>query len=194
METTYETIISFGKHDWNGCGRKINLCTLELRLEREHNTRYNVDYWRFACRGAVWNSKGTDLICAGQCIDDMWDNIEALRADPLFREIHELWKKYHLNDMHAGTPRQEALLEQLQRAKQHEMEARGIKCTLPLVFSYDEATQILKEQGYYIDTHYGQPFEYGKGWAPHEIPEDTVCRIIEIIEENQKKINASKIL
>ena len=61
------------------------------------------------------------------------------------------------------------------------------------VLSYDEATQILREQGYYTDTHYGRPFEYGKGWALHEIPEDTVRRIIEIIEENRKKINSSKI-
>ena len=91
-------IFNFGKIDFYGTGRRINLVEIEVSLS---------DKGVFTASGTIWNSKKTDCVCAGQCLDEISKYIKSDK----FKQIHSLWKKYHLNDMHAGTERQEAALE-----------------------------------------------------------------------------------
>lgn len=44
--------------------------------------------------GIVWNKTNKKEKCSGQCLD----TIKKYINDPLFNEIYDLWKKYHMRD------------------------------------------------------------------------------------------------
>lgn len=90
---------SFGKVDWNGRGRKVNLITVEITLKMEEGKN------TFSASGDIWNASRTDCICGGQCLDE----IAKYTRSPLFKKIYRLWKLYHLNDMHPECEHQEEL-------------------------------------------------------------------------------------
>lgn len=78
---------SFGKIDYNGTGRKINLVELSVTIYDDGGR------FRFAVSGCIWNSTHTDCVIAGQMIDE----IQYVPEDyVLFQEIKRLWSKYHL--------------------------------------------------------------------------------------------------
>ena len=52
----------------------------------------------FSASGNVWNSKHTDIIMGGQCIDTLG---QYLKYNKTYKEILDLWQKYHLNGMNA---------------------------------------------------------------------------------------------
>ena len=89
---------NFGKIDYYGRGRKINLVEVEVRLS---------DDGVFTASATIWNSKHTDCVCGGQCLDEV---AKYVKSDK-FKKIYRLWKQYHLNDMHAGTEKQEEVLK-----------------------------------------------------------------------------------
>ena len=178
----YKTTITFGKHDWNGCGKKINLCAIRVTLRR--TGRAGEEYWKFSCAGFIWNARGTSAICQGQCLDEMYNRVPALQTNQLFCEIYHLWKKYHLNDMHPGTAKQEAILQQQINALRALLARAGEPYENITSFSYTEAVNRLTTAGYYIDTYQGKPYKYGQGFTLREIPEVIVKRIIEIILQN----------
>ena len=78
--------INFGKRAVN------NEITIELELR---DTDKGAEF--SACAN-VWNSKHTDIIMGGQCIDTIG---KYLRGNKTYNTILDLWKKYHLNGMHA---------------------------------------------------------------------------------------------
>lgn len=94
-------VIEFGKIDFYGTGRRINAVTVEMELRGTEERPV------FSCCANVWNAKRTDIVMGGQCLDDLLPYICKYK----FLEIHDLWKRNHLNDMHAGTERQEACLK-----------------------------------------------------------------------------------
>ena len=65
--------------------------------------------------GNILNATQTDFFVCGQCEDTINNIIEKQASESiksLWHIIYYLWKNYHLNDMHPGTPEQEKLLEQ----------------------------------------------------------------------------------
>ena len=89
----------------------------------------------------------------GQCREDMKKYIVAPRHN--FDEIMEVWEKYHLNDMHAGTPTQEKLLHSAN------------------IIDYDEAIEYLKKNNLYIDNGH----KYGSGWRLEKIPSSVLDKV-----------------
>lgn len=143
-------IISFGKVAYYS-NRKENEVTLELNLkEREKGIV-------FSCSAYVWNRIHTDIVAGGQCLDEL---VPYFKHNKLFMEIYNLWKQYHLNDMHAGTEKQEKLLEQYDTR-----------------ISYNEKCKILENNNLLYDNDY----KYGSAWLFREIPEKDLNRIKEII-------------
>lgn len=143
-------VISFGKVAYYN-NRKENEVTIELNLkEREKGIV-------FSCCGNVWNRIHTDIIAGGQCLDSL---VPFFKHNKLFMEIHKFWKQYHLNDMHAGTEKQEKLLEQYDTR-----------------ISYNEKCKILENNNLLYDNGY----KYGSAWLFREIPEKDLNRIKEII-------------
>ena len=149
MEKTFD----FGKIDYYGKGRKINRVTVKVCLEEKGVKDV------FTASGMILNSKETDCICGGQCLDEIAKYVK----DPVFLEIYDLWKKYHLNDMHAGTPKQEAALAA------HFPKGKYI--------DYMDKVKYLESIGLYEDDGY----RYGSSWLYERIPDDALNRIKKLI-------------
>lgn len=149
-----KTVFDFGKIDGYGNGRKT--CKVEIEMEL---TDDNI----FTASGSVWNSRGTDIIMGGQCLDDLckyfYDNSKFLR-------IYWWWKKWHLNDMHAGTEKQELALKDFERDYKAQRK-------------YLESIGLLYDNGY----------EYGTKWLKRHIPYDIQERMREFIKRNEEKKN-----
>lgn len=143
------------KVEAGNAGRR-NLCEVELCLRKNHGKL------AFSCSCAIWNASRTDWLMGGQCLEELLDLARRAKWSreslSLLSEIVSLWKKYHLNDMHAGTPEQEAALK-------------------GFVGGYDERCEHLKQLGLYEVQHEGKPYRYGTAWIHQEIPACDIARI-----------------
>ncbi len=151
---TKRKTVSFGKIDFYGTGRKINAADAEIELRDTENGP------ELAICGNVWNARHTDIVSGGQNLDEMAKHIKSAK----FREIHRLWKLYHLNSMHAGTEAQDRIVSE------HFKDSR---------YDYGEACEALKEAGLYEDHGY----RYGTAWLYREIPDEDLRKIEELIAD-----------
>ena len=87
---------NFGKIDFTGRGRAINRVTVDMEYTEEKC---------FSVSSNVCKCNKTDIICGGQCLDEIAPHIK----NPIFSEILRLWKLYHLNGMHPECEHQAAL-------------------------------------------------------------------------------------
>ncbi|RLI31399.1 hypothetical protein DRO48_00840 [Candidatus Bathyarchaeota archaeon] len=78
-------------------------------------------------------------------------------------EVLYLWRKWHLNDLTAGTFYQELLLDLLDADRS----------------DYEGCVETLKKAGYHSDRGY----KYGHGWLFRPVPEDVVKRLRELFSE-----------
>ena len=146
--------IKLGKIDGYGNGRKMCLAEIEIKL---------TDDGKFSVCGGVWNSRGTDYIMCGQCLDELYPH---LKNNSKFKQVYEWWKKWHLNDMHAGTEKQEQALED---AGMTNWANEYSKCC-----DYLESIGLLYDNGY----------KFGTGWLKREIPTEIQEQMRNFIKEN----------
>jgi hypothetical protein len=99
--------------------RKVNQPEVEMEL------RYTEKGPVLSICGSIWNSKHTDIVMGGQCLDEMM-KIDELANNSLFKRLHRLWSLWHLNGMHAGTEAQENALDDAKKS--------GVK-----ICSYDDS-------------------------------------------------------
>ena len=103
----------------------------------------------------------------GRPRDSSWgqvlDNIESPTGE--LKEIVSLWKRYHLNDLHAGTKKQEDALK-----------LKFPEGSNANKYVHDEQVQYLKSVGLYSDRGY----EYGTGWLVEKVPSNVKKRLIEL--------------
>jgi hypothetical protein len=77
-------------------------------------------------------------------------------------KFFEVWESWHLNDMKAGSPRQEAAIREWKKTNKYE---------------YTAACEYLKSIGLFEDSEYihnEKPYKYGYGWLKEEIPQDVL--------------------
>lgn len=138
------------------------------------------EYAELSICGNVWNSRKTDVICAGQCLEDINKHLSkmSVRNIQLFKKLLALWRQYHLNGMHAGTPVQEAFLTGLK--------AMGWK------YDYADACEKLKAANLYEVSYTGisvghrmenEPYKYGHGWIVQELSEAVVQEVMDLCKE-----------
>lgn len=75
------------------------------------------------------------------------------RSDIL--RIQSIWKRWHLNDMRAGTPKQEEFIRLWNVSHKYD---------------YTEACKALKEVGLLYDNGY----KYGSAWLQEEVPKEVI--------------------
>lgn len=150
--------INFGKFAITS-KRRINAVDVMLDL-RENEQGKPV----FSASACAWNGRHTDWSIGGQCLDTIAEHCKTLRHNPLYSEILGLWRRNHLNDMHAGTEKQE-------------QEVDTWLVETGKMYDYAEVCEHLKSVGLYDDNGY----EYGTGWLYREISDDDLKRIKEII-------------
>lgn len=148
-------VFNFGKIDFYGNGRKINAVSVEMRYENG----------RLAICGDIWNAHHTDCVSCGQNLDTIREYV----SDPTFLELYDLWKNWHLNDMHAGTEAQEKIL------KEYFTDGKR--------YDYETACNVLGAHGMLTDYNYihnGKPYRYGTAWLKRDIPADVEARIMRL--------------
>jgi hypothetical protein len=148
-------VIGFGKVDYNNSGRKNCRVTVEIELE---------DGWLSIC-GNIWNPRETDCYSCGQNLDTI---AELLLSNPKIKRIVTIWKRWHLNDLKAGSPAQETYL------REHPVHAAYPKS------HYEEASKVLAAAGLNPDPNYlhnGAPYKYGSAWLKEELPAEVVAEV-----------------
>ena len=136
--------------------RRVNSPEVEMRLDYKDS---DMSKPVLSICGELWNSRHTDIVMGGQCLDEM-AKFDSLSCNPLFRKLHRLWKAHHLNDMCAGTIKQENALNDAKKS--------GIK-----IHSYDDSCKYLESIGLLEDDGY----KYGTKWLYRAIPEDDLNEI-----------------
>lgn len=96
----------------------------------------------------------------GQCLDAI---NPYMKNNTLWKIIYRIWKEHHLNNMHAGTKKQEQKLE----------EVFG-----DLLVDYKDKCNCLSDYGLLEDDGH----KYGHDWLYWEIPADDLAIIKAIIE------------
>jgi hypothetical protein len=155
--------VDFGPFDWNGNGKKDHKVQLAVCLKLP-----KIGPILSIC-GSVWDENG-ELICGGQCLDEIFRHPQAM---PWIR-LHRLWKKWHLNDMTPGSPRQEAAIAAWELSNK---------------YSYDAACAMLKRIGLYEDEQYkvdGKPYVYGTDWLYRPIDRKDLAEIRKWINGKEK--------
>ena len=189
--------INFGKIDAEGRGRKINSVDLEIELRNA-----DTDKPEFSVCGDVWNSRHTDIVQGGQCIDSI---DKFFKNDRLYKLIENLWKKYHLNSMHAGTVEQENCLKDFASEKEtikNELRNNAWnKAKIEYNYSenyfkewqnwhssewdsYTVDCELLKRHGLYEVEVDGKPYKYGHAWLYRAIPENDMNKIRAILDKD----------
>ena len=143
-----ENTIALGKIAYFG-KRKIN--PVELTIALEDGKAGPV----FTASATVWNQSKTDCVLAGQCLDRL---VPHFIGDDTFMKVYRFWKAYHLNDMKAGTPKQEAAVKEY--LKDH-------------AYDYGEVCDYLESVGLLEDDGY----RYGTAWLYAPIPESDLEEI-----------------
>ena len=151
---------NFGKKDFYGCGRKINAMEVELEI-RDHSKGPELSI----C-GSVWNNKHTDIVAGGQCLDEM---NKFLGHHKVFQELYHLWKNYHLNTMHAGTPKQEKLIADAEKDGRFEALKNELSKDKGKYYfgpdHYDVTVELLKRNNLLTDKlEDGTDYQYGTSW------------------------------
>ena len=160
-----KTTINLGKIDYDKNGIKINNVCVDLSLEQKNCVNYktlkNELMYIFSASGIIFNSRNSDAVCCGQCLDEINNYIK----NPLMNEIFSIWKEFHLNDLKPGTKKQLIEVEKFRK----ENNITG--------FAYKKECDYLKSVNLLID----RGIKWGSVWFCMEIPENIVNRIKEII-------------
>ena len=145
---------NFGKVRFNN-NRKENLVTVDIKL---------TDDGCFTASGMIWNRIQTDCIAGGQCLDTIK---ECLPNNKTFNQIYNIWKLYHLNDMTAGSPKQNDVIDKYFNNN-------------PFPHDYDLICMALKSIDLLEDKsfiHKDKPYRYGSAWLKTEIPPNIIKQV-----------------
>ena len=145
---------NFGKVRYNN-NKKENLVTVDVKL---------TDDGCFSASGKIWNRIQTDCIAGGQCLDTIK---ECLPNNKTFNQIYNIWKLYHLNDMTAGSPKQNDVIDKYFNNN-------------PFPHDYDLICMALKSIDLLEDKsfiHKDKPYRYGSAWLKTEIPPNIIKQV-----------------
>ena len=138
-----------GKVDYNGDGRDNCEAAITWTLKDG----------RFSMQAEIWQPNKRDILTGGQCVDTV---AAFFPNDEKAQRMLTIWERWHLNDMRAGTPEQEALL------KAHRDEYEGYPTS-----HYEWACQLLKAH----DLYEVDGYKYGRAWLTEPLPKEVITEI-----------------
>ena len=108
----------------------------------EVEIEYSIKDGRFSMSAQIWNSKHTDIVAGRQMLDE----IKKLFPDNAkVQEMHKIWKKWHLNDMHPACVHQRELGWEDKIAKKEVTLNNGNKKTLGWLNDNEHPEEILSK-------------------------------------------------
>lgn len=141
-----------GKCDHNGSGRKT--CKAFITWTFEDG--------KFSMCAEIWNQRETDIYSCGQCVDTV---AAYFKGNHKAQRMVEIWKRYHLNDLRAGS------YEQMKYLREHPLDPESY--TYPKSY-YEAASAALSAAGLNPDS---EGYMYGHAWKREEIPSDIAAEI-----------------
>lgn len=141
-----------GKCDYNGSGK--NNCEAYIIWALEDGS--------FSMQAEIWQPNKKDIYRGGQCVDAV---AEYFPDNTTAQRMVEVWKRWHLNDMQAGSPSQRAWLEANPIAPKEYAYPKS---------HYDVVSAKLAEVGLNPDE---SGYKYGHSWLKEELPADIVAEI-----------------
>jgi len=130
-----------------GMGKRLSICGVE-------GPKANGD-----CKGSCGQIYDSILI---NTFADGW-NVGKLT------KFISIWKKWHLNDMRSGTPKQEKAIEEWEKNNRYD---------------FEEVCEHLTKIGLYVDKHNGEDYRYGTQWLHEKIPTE-VLEFLENLPESK---------
>jgi hypothetical protein len=144
----------------------IGKCNYENKgLVNLAEVEWKLDGGNFSASGGIWNtSSGSrrDYVTCGQILKEL---LSLFPEDQLLQRIVGVWEKWHLNDLKAGSPRQEEFLSTKNAPKGDH---------------YEWAIQELTDAGLNPDSEYlyqDSPYKYGSAWLKAELPSSVIAEI-----------------
>lgn len=128
-------------------GEKFS-CTLDIEI-KDKNSFKSLSIVGTYFTGKKLLKSEKNLLGFGQIHNEVQEIIPA--------RLYEIWRRWHLNDMRAGTFVQEEILRQAK--------ASGVKLN-----DYDEACNYLQRFDALVDEGY----TYGSGWLKEELPQEVI--------------------
>lgn len=122
----------------------------------------------FAMCAEVWNLRKDDILIGGQCVAEV---AAMFPADEKAKRMVAIWKRWHLNNMIAGSPAQE---EWLRENPIDPAEYAYPKNYYEVACAKLEAAGLNPDPGY---RHKGHPYAYGHAWLKEDLPAHVVEEI-----------------
>lgn len=113
----------------------------------------DIEFSESGCLSICGEWHGCGQICDELTDDSLIPSDGFEYADLL--KIQTIWKEWHLNDMRAGTPKQEAFIKQWRQTNKYD---------------YTKACKALEEVGLLFDNGY----KYGSSWLKEDVPNDVI--------------------
>lgn len=149
--------INFGYIDYDENNRNDNLVTVEIVLKNTEKPCLSI------C-GNIWNSSRSNILSGGQNLDTIKPYLE---GNKLFEIVHDMWEKYHLNEMRIGT------MEQMKAIQEWKLQGNE--------WDYEKAIEHLKEIGLYESMYEGKMCKFGYHWFYEPIPQKDLATIVAIL-------------
>jgi len=156
MATEHKYVL--GKVDYYGKGRAN--CEAEITWKLENGN--------FSMCAGIWQPNKRDYEICGQCVDTV---ASFFPNDAKAQRMKEIWGRWHLNDMRAGSPAQMAWLEA------NPLDPKDYNYPKS---HYTAAVDALKAAGLHPDNNYihnGKPYAYGTAWLKETLPPDVIAEI-----------------
>lgn len=175
--------LDLGKVDANGRGRKVNRVTVDVELRLKANDvspQLDIDlepcreYTELSICGAVWNAAGTDCQQAGQCDDTL---AKLFPGHAKVKRLVEIWKRWHLNGMKAGTRTQNAFLADAPPTDNWDAKCRMLeRADLLEVMGGPELENA-------NGAHVRRSYKYGSAWLVEPLPPEVEAEIVALCGE-----------
>ena len=135
----------------------------KLILSKYASVEWRLTDGRFSASG--YNEHPRTGGYAGQCLESL---LQDFPESELLKRIYAVWKEWHLNDMIAGSPAQEAHLKNYQRQDRSGQDHYTWAC------AELERVGLNPDPGY---EHNGKPYKYGSAWLRKDLPIDVIAEI-----------------
>lgn len=182
QKTVYKKVVQFDKVDYRGSGRKSYTPEIEFGLElHEWPDKRTIDlelagpYLEFTASGGIWNPRMTDYVTCGQNLEEIL-NLVPENGD--LRRLVTIWRRWHLNGLHAGTTRQMEIIELMSPL-------------YPWLFKnglYDGRLAVLELSNLLFDNDYC----YGSAWLVELLPNEVVDQILSLFPEIRPRVYLPK--
>lgn len=143
--------------------------SIKIKIALKTNTKIN----KFECKASFLSDKSNHILIPNNLMHSLMLYSD-LQDNKTFQTIYILYRKYNKNALHAGSPKQEALIKE------------AINSNLLKDYTNSSVISYLKSKRCYIDEDYiidGQPYVYGTKWLTFEILEEDIELIKTIIKQ-----------